>query len=127
MILETALICLSLNIFHESRGEPILGQYAVAQVTLNRAQGNQSRVCLEVYRHRQFSWTHQSVRFQNPKKVDPEAWDRAVKIARIVLTRHDLMDISRGADHYHARYVSPRWSKSLKRTTRISNHIFYAS
>ena len=30
------LSCLALNIFHEARGEPKLGQYAVAHVTKNR-------------------------------------------------------------------------------------------
>lgn len=37
-MIKTALLCLALTIFHESRGEPIEGQYAVAEVVLNRAE-----------------------------------------------------------------------------------------
>ena len=35
-MLEGALLCLSMAIYHESRGEPILGQMAVAEVIMNR-------------------------------------------------------------------------------------------
>ena len=34
--METALMCMALNIFFEARSEPIQGQIAVAEVTLNR-------------------------------------------------------------------------------------------
>ena len=56
MILESAVLCLALNIYHEARSEMIPGQYAVAQVTMNRA-GEKSNVCKTVVAKHQFSWT----------------------------------------------------------------------
>jgi len=127
MILEAALLCLSLNIFHEARGEPVPGQYAVAQVTMNRAGGDQARVCKEVYKPKQFSWTHQKVRHKKPAKVDPDSWARAKAIARVVLAKGMAMDLSGGANHYHATYVAPRWATQMQRTRVIGRHIFYTT
>ena len=42
-----------------------------------------------------------------------------------VLNDEINIDVSMGATHYHASYVSPAWSKTKKRTTRIDRHIFY--
>ena len=58
MIAE-ALLCLTLNVYHEARGEPFLGQVAVAEVTLNRVDDLRwpDTVCEVVYQPYQFSWT----------------------------------------------------------------------
>ena len=32
------LTCLALNVYHESKNQSLIGQYAVAQVTLNRVK-----------------------------------------------------------------------------------------
>ena len=37
----------------------------------------------------------------------------------------NLLDITDGATHYHADYVSPAWKKSKTKTTEIGDHIFY--
>ena len=34
MLLETALVCLSLNIYHEAKNQSIVGQAAVAEVVI---------------------------------------------------------------------------------------------
>jgi N-acetylmuramoyl-L-alanine amidase len=124
MILEAALICLATNIFHEARGEPIVGQYAVAQVTMRRAKGDPKRVCKEVYRAGQFSWT--AVPQTSPQKIDPDAYTKALAIARVVLQDKMPMDFSGGATHYHAVHVRPYWSKIFTRIAQVGNHIFYA-
>ena len=36
MILETALTCLALNIYHEARSQSLVEQLAVSQVVMNR-------------------------------------------------------------------------------------------
>ena len=41
MILETALMCMAANIYHEAKNQPMAGQIAVAQVVMNRV--NDSR------------------------------------------------------------------------------------
>ena len=124
ILLTKALICLSLNVYHEARSEPIQGQIAVAQVVLRRANFDERRVCREVYRHRQFSWT------LSPKARprDPVAWQRAVSAAKAAFLwarGSNLPDYSNGADHYHAGYVSPRWARRMTQVAQIGEHHFY--
>ena len=33
---EAALVCLAMNIYHEAKNQPSIGQIAVAQVVMNR-------------------------------------------------------------------------------------------
>lgn len=124
MILQAAVLCLAANVFFEARSESVPGQYAVAQVTMHRAKNDQRKVCKTVYARKQFSWTAKVQ--QAPFKTDPEAWRRSQIIALTVLQRKIAPDFfNKGADHYHASYVSPRWANNLRRTTVIGHHIFY--
>lgn len=117
MIPEMALMCLTLNIYHEARSESAAGQAAVALVTLNRAQRDPSRVCAEVFRPYQFSWT------LSPKRItEPRAWQRAKEVARAVWT---MQDFTEGATHFHADYVSPAWADAKVRVGQCGRHIFY--
>lgn len=124
--------CLAMNIYHEARGEPIVGQYAVAEVTLNRTHSREfpSSVCKVVYQkywnpHRKisvpaFSWTGQSV----TTNFNSAAWRQAKEIARTVLT-HDGIPTLQGALYYHSIDVKPAWSRRHKRIATIGRHIFY--
>lgn len=115
------LLCLALNIYHESRGESESGQIAVAMVTMNRAGWQPENVCTEVYRERQFSWTN--IRTPLHQKEDG-AWRQAKKIAKEVLNG-EHRDITDGATHFHAHGISPYWSRTFERKMRIGRHIFY--
>src|SRR6266511_2332143 len=100
VLMNAALICLATNVFFEARGEQIPGQYAVAEVTMRRAEWKKTRVCKVVYARRQFSWT--SGRHGSPEKIDPDAWDRAKSVSRMVMRRRDRAGFSKDAHHYHA-------------------------
>lgn len=53
---------------------------------------------------------------------------RARAIAtKVISGRSDgsLADLSNGADHYHAKYVRPRWAKKRYRVATAPAHIFY--
>ena len=54
--LDKELHCLSLNVYHEARGEPIQGQLAVAYVTMNRLVSGRypDSICNVVWQDRQF-------------------------------------------------------------------------
>ena len=53
-------------------------------------------------------------------------WKHSQEIAEYVLTTPDLKDITDGATHYHADYISsPRWAHPQRRTVEIDTHIFY--
>lgn len=115
--------CLAGAVYFESKGEPLEGQLAVAEVILNRAGSGRypSSICGVVKQKSQFSFVRGGRIPAIPKSTD--AWRKAVAIAHIA--KKDLADSSVGkAMFFHARYVSPGW-KRLTRVTSIGNHIFY--
>lgn len=138
-MLHAAMLCLSLNVYYEARGENLAGQFAVAQVTMNRAK-EPEQVCNTVFAKRQFSWVESktekvklkfnTVHFKFKKDQQPKdekAWNSAVYVARKIMAKHYVYDITKGATLYHANYVKPYWSKSEKYrvVARIGTHIFY--
>lgn len=121
------LQCLAQAVYFEARGEPFSGQVAVAQVVHNRVAEKKMSYCDVVFEGSskrnacQFSFACDG---KSDKAVDKVAWQRAVMIAGLVQSGF-MRDLSGDATFYHATYVSPYWSKSLKKTTNIGNHVFY--
>jgi spore germination cell wall hydrolase CwlJ-like protein len=121
---------MALNIYHESRSEEMRGQVAVANVTLNRVASNKwpNDVCSVVKqgytkgkKNCQFSWFCDG---KSDTPTDTVAWARSVLVANDVMMGY-IPDITKGATHYHARYVKPYWAKSLTPTVSFGSHIFY--
>ena len=138
MLIETALMCLALNTYHEAKNQSMIGQVATAQVVMNRVADSRypNTVCEVVkqgpkykgsdvpVRHKcQFSWFCDG-KSDEPKR-DSKEWFKAQDYARIVLSGRIALDVTEGATHYHATYVRPAWAKTKTRTTRIEKHIFY--
>jgi len=126
------LQCLAENIYFEARGEPLDGQYAVAEVTLNRTHSRNfpHSVCAVVHeahwdvtRRRfvaDFSWTE----LGESVATDGVAWKQALAVASAAYDdRHELL--VPGALFYHAINVQPAWAKTKKPLATIGNHIFY--
>lgn len=115
--------CLALNIYHEARGESVMGQIAVAHVTLNRVADRRwpSTICEVVYQPKQFSWTHM-VKDHTPKIGFN--WTLAQNLAQAVIRGVDE-DNTDGAVYYHADYVNPVWNRNLTITNIYGAHIFY--
>ena len=125
MLIETALMCLALNTYHEAKNQSMIGQIATAQVVMNRVADSRypNTVC-EVVKHKcQFSWFCDG-KSDEPRR-DSKEWFKAQDYARIVLSGRIALDVTEGATHYHATYVRPSWAKTKTRTTRIESHIFY--
>jgi spore germination cell wall hydrolase CwlJ-like protein len=120
-VLEAAILCLALNVYHESRGEPLKGQYAVAFVTLNRAKAWKKPICEIVYQPKQFSWTV----MQTSPPNEPRAWATAVMVARAVTA--GVPDFTNGSLYFHEANLKPSWRSRVKITLRIGNHVFYAN
>jgi len=116
--------CLASAVYFESRGEPLEGQLAVAEVILNRVASGRFRstVCDVVTQPSQFSFVRGG-RIPEPNRASA-AWSRSVAIARIAMD--NLHDVT-GDDSlfFHAAYVRPSWGRSSARIARIGNHIFY--
>ena len=117
-----SLACLARNVYFEARGEPLAGQYAVAEVTMNRRGWGPFRksVCTVVHEPGAFSWTGQR---QLPAPYG-EAWQSAQRVAAAVYWRQHAPTLQ-GARYYHATYVKPDWAKDKERIARIGRHIFY--
>jgi spore germination cell wall hydrolase CwlJ-like protein len=124
--------CLAENVYFEARGEPVDGQYAVAEVTLNRtrAQHFPRTVCAVVHESRwdpvrrrhvaDFSWTELGA--LSPE--DGPAWKQALTVANTVYD--DLHPtVVPHALYYHATSVRPEWARSRREVATIGNHIFY--
>ncbi|MCK0129734.1 cell wall hydrolase [Erythrobacter sp. F6033] len=116
--------CLAGAVYFESRGEPLAGQLAVAQVVINRADDRRfpASYCGVVYQRAQFSFVKNG---RMPRiKTGSAAWDRAKSIARIA---HEEMWESEAGEavYFHANYVRPSWSRRKTRTAQIDTHIFY--
>jgi N-acetylmuramoyl-L-alanine amidase len=114
--------CLARNVYFEARGEPLAGQYAVAEVTMNRRGWGPFRktVCAVVYEPGAFSWTSLR-RLPEPRG---KAWDSARRVAEAVYWQRHTPTLP-GVRFYHAVYVSPDWANERQRVARIGQHIFY--
>jgi N-acetylmuramoyl-L-alanine amidase len=126
------LQCLAENIYFEARGEPLAGQYAVAEVTLNRthARNFPHSICQVVHETRwdpsrrrfvaDFSWTERGALFPE----DGAAWRQATAVAEGAYEELHA-PVMPGALYYHATNVRPGWASSRKVIGTIGNHVFY--
>ncbi|MGH8736024.1 MAG: cell wall hydrolase, partial [Burkholderiales bacterium] len=126
------LSCLARNVYFEARGEPEAGQYAVAEVTMNRKAAARfpETVCAVVYQKNwdalrgrfvgAFSWTELGA-LPLPRGED---WERARKVARDVYYGLRAPQLQ-GALYYHAISITPAWAKEKKLVVRIGGHAFY--
>jgi spore germination cell wall hydrolase CwlJ-like protein len=126
------LTCLAENIYFEARGEPLNGQYAVAEVTLNRVRSPYfpKTICAVVHdtrwdpqRHRfvaHFSWT------QMEDRGEPwgPLWQQSIAVATAVIN-DSHMPVVPDALYYHANSVQPYWANTRRVVARIGSHVFY--
>lgn len=127
--------CLADNIYFEAKNEPVEGQLAVAEVTLNRVEHPEypKTVCGVVWQQNkdrrtgkrvaQFSWTLDG-RADVPKSKETYAEIYALA-EEVLLYGMDSAIVGPEALFYHANYVKPRWARKMERVARIGNHIFY--
>ncbi|MCB6178712.1 cell wall hydrolase [Rhodobacter sp. Har01] len=119
--------CLTEAIYFEARGETLKGQFAVAEVILNRVDSGlyPASVC-GVVRQRgggacQFSYVCDG----SPDKMrERGAREIAARIARVMLDGAPRA-LTEGATHFHTRGVRPSWSKRFAHTASIGAHLFY--
>jgi len=114
--------CLAGAIYFESKGEPLAGQLAVAEVIINRTRSGRypKTLCGVVKQPSQFSFVRGGRIPAIPR--GSAHWRKAVAIAHIA--QQDLADSPvPTALSFHATHVSPRWK--MKRIATVGNHVFY--
>lgn len=121
--------CLAEALYFEARGETVKGQFAVAEVIMNRVASGRfpGSVCGVINQGTgkkyacQFTYTCDG----HPEKIrEPRAWDQVGKVAKAVLNGAPRV-LTNGATHYHTTAVSPNWSRKYTRTGKIGVHVFY--
>ncbi len=124
-----ALRCLAEALYFEARGETVKGQFAVAEVILNRVASARfpNTVCGVINQGtgRKFRCQFSYMCDGRAETIgEPRAFARVLKVARAALDGR-APTMTDGATHYHTNAVRPRWSKIYTRTARIGMHIFY--
>lgn len=121
------------NLYHEGRGEGLVGQAFIVKSVLNRVRDTKHphSVCKVIYQNKQFSWTHQipKNKQQVPNKTtsEKELLKRLEVVSTVVIWIDRLgWDFTEGSQFYHSVNVKPRWDyRKIEKTQRIGNHIFY--
>lgn len=119
--------CLAEAIYFEARGESVRGQFAVAEVILNRADSAlyPNTICGVVHQSGgggcQFSYTCDGL---SDHIGDRRAFRTAGKIARLMIDGAPRR-LTDGATHFHTHAVRPGWAHRMPRTAAIGQHLFY--
>lgn len=124
-------MCLATAIYHEARGEELKGQFAVAEVILNRVDSPRfpNTICGVVYQGVtegriggcQFSFACDGRSEAMPNRA---ARDLSLRIAQ-VMSDGAMRPLTRGALFFHTYAVSPPWASRFTQTTQIGAHLFY--
>ena len=121
--------CLAEALYFEARGETVKGQFAVAEVILNRVKSERfpSSICGVINQGTgkryqcQFTYTCDGYK---DIVAEPRAYARVGKVARAIMDAGD-QNLTNGATHYHTTAVNPAWARVYTRTARIGDHLFY--
>ena len=130
-------LCLTQAIYHEARGESEAGQWAVANVIINRAMSKKfpTTLCGVVFQNAdqgrfkcQFTFACDG---RSDFGTEKAAWTRATKMAQVAYREFQVGDrpgvIPNSALYYHTTSVAPSWSSKFHRVAAIGSHVFYAT
>ena len=131
-------VCLAQNIYHEARSQDTIGKIAVGLVTLNRVKDSRwpNTVCGVVFDSQrginnmpkrnkcQFSWFCDG---KSDRIHEQQVYEDIVELLSAVyfLSSSPVLDLTKGATHYHTYKVEPYWSTKLEKIANIGDHIFY--
>lgn len=108
--------CMASVVFHEARGEPELGQLAVASVVLNRVKSRHypRSVCKVVFQPHQFT-DHNKIKYNK----------KTLRLAKKLM--QGAIDKVTDATHFHSIHVMPKWASDPRMVYlgQIGDHLFY--
>jgi N-acetylmuramoyl-L-alanine amidase len=118
---DSELSCLAGAVYFESKGEPLTGQLAVANVIISRTSSGRfpRTICGVVKQPGQFSFIRDG---SIPAIRSAAQYRTAMAIAQIAIDK-EWDNPTPGALYFHARRVSPGWARP--RVATIGNHIFF--
>jgi len=125
--LTEKIFWLTINCYHEARGEPEQGQIRVCKVVLNRVADKRwpDTVKGVIYQPYQFSWTLD-------KKLWPiKNYHALLKCAESATKAYLQWIVGNkysGANHYYAASIpAPSWSKRMEFLEQVGDHRFYVA
>lgn len=121
--------CLTEALYFEARGESLKGQFAVAEVILNRVDSRRfpNSLCGVINQGTgrkfacQFTYTCDG---HNERIGNRRVYNRLGKIADIMMNG-GARNLTKGATYYHTTAVRPNWSRVFIHTATIGVHRFY--
>jgi len=139
---EKETLCMALGLYHEARGEPTIGQYAVGATILNRVRSfaYPDNVCDVVFQNEhlrnrcQFSFACDGIS-DTPR--NKHSFIKMKRLAKVLLTKgiareakfigHTFEASANDMTHYHRYDVYPSWSTNLKKLSKLGAHVFFKS
>lgn len=132
---QNDVIITAKTIYGEARGEPRLGQIAVAWVVRNRAaqaagrkqfgDGTAAGACLARWQFSSWNGNDPNSKILRTMPDDDPRLAPFVGIARLVL-KGDAKDPTHGSTFYHASWLEkPKWAKGHAPVITIGRHLFY--
>jgi spore germination cell wall hydrolase CwlJ-like protein len=129
-------LCLTQAIYHEARGESVDGQWAVANIIINRAMNKKypSTICGVVFQNADKGFHRCQFTFacdgRSDMGTERQAWNRAQDIADGAFAEFQRGDtpgmLPKSALFYHTTSVAPSWSHTYRRVAAIGSHVFYS-
>ncbi len=128
-------LCLTKAIYYEARGESDNGQWAVANVIINRAMSDRypATMCGVIFQNAQ---VRNGCQFSFACDGRPEmgserqAWIKANRIASAAFSEFQHGErpnvVPKSALFYHNRSVAPGWSNNYREVAEIGGHLFYS-
>ncbi len=129
--LDDEKACLATAIYHEARGESLRGQFAVAEVILNRVGSRKfpNSICGVVYQGVR-AGRYGGCQFSFACDGNSEAMPNRGSASRAKRIAQGMVDgghrgLTQGALYFHTTAVNPTWANRFTQTTHIGAHLFY--
>ncbi len=127
---DAEMQCLAEALYFEARGETVKGQFAVAEVIVNRAKSAlfPDTVCGVISqgvngRRYQCQFTYKCDGYKDTI-AEKGAYERVSKVAHAVMSGYSG-NLTEGATYYHTNAVRPAWARRFIKTATIGVHYFY--
>ena len=123
--------CLTAALFHEARGEGLVGIKAVASVIENRKHNADypSTYCKIIKQHRQFSFVLEGKPIhkleQQVKPSEKEVFALVSNLAEQMLQGRFKPVLPARVLHYTTHAVRNQWTQKMQVVAKVGNHRFY--
>ncbi|MGI3168727.1 cell wall hydrolase [Pseudooceanicola sp. C21-150M6] len=122
--------CLAEALYFEARGESVKGQFAVAEVIMNRVDSPAfpDSICGVIHQGTgrkyacQFTYTCDGY----PEVMSEKSALHQVSKVAGIMARGAERPLTHGATYYHTLRVRPAWARKFSRTATIGVHHFYS-